>query len=46
MNAFLAVPGYNIQPDLRKDRQDMTRGIGGGLIVYARTGVTILLAVM
>ncbi len=41
-DAFLALPDYGIQSDLRKDRPDTTRGIGSGLLVYARSGVTVL----
>ncbi len=41
-NAFLSIPGYEVQPDLRRDRSDTVRGIGGGLLVYVRTGLTIL----
>ena len=41
-NAFLNLPGYFIDPDLRVDRSDTHRGIGGGIIVYVRNGLTIL----
>ena len=41
-NAFLNLPGYFIDPDLRLDRSDTHRGIGGGIIVYVRNGLTIL----
>ena len=40
-NAMLNIPGYNIEPDLRIDRQDTLNGIGGGLIVYARDGLIL-----
>jgi hypothetical protein len=42
IDAFLALPDYEIQSDLRKDRKDAIRGIRGGLLVYAKSGVTIL----
>lgn len=40
-NAFLNIPGYYIDNDLRKDRTDTLRGIGGGLLVYVRDGLTV-----
>jgi hypothetical protein len=36
------VPGYDLQPELRKDRADTANGIGGGLLVYVRNGLTVL----
>jgi hypothetical protein len=41
-DAFLSVDGYEVQPDLRLDRQDTAQGRGGGLLVYVRHGVKIL----
>ena len=41
-NAFLDIPGYELLPDLRKDRCDMDRGRGGGLLVYAKRGLQVL----
>jgi hypothetical protein len=41
-DAFLSVEGYEVQPDLRLDRQDTAQGRGGGLLVYVRHGVKIL----
>ena len=41
-DVFLKIPGYELQTDLRRDRTDTRNGIGGGLLVYARTGVNIL----
>jgi hypothetical protein len=41
-NAFLAIDGYEIQQDLRTDREDTVGGRGGGLLVYGKTGLTIL----
>lgn len=35
------IPGYYIDNDLRKDRTDTLRGIGGGLLVYVRDGLTV-----
>ena len=34
--------GYDLQTDLRQDRADTQHGIGGGLLVYAKTGTKIL----
>ena len=39
---FLKIPGYELQTDLRKDREDRRNGIGGGLLVYAKIGVNIV----
>ena len=41
-NAFLNVPGYYIDPDLRLDRIDTANGIGGGLLVYIKDGLDVL----
>ncbi len=41
-NAFLSIDGYEIQSDLRADREDTAQGRGGGLLVYAKTGLKIL----
>jgi hypothetical protein len=41
-NALLTMPGYDVVPDLRVDRQDTAGGIGGGLLVYAKHGMRIL----
>lgn len=41
-NAFLSIDGYNLAPDLRRDRQDTAEGVGGGLLVYARMNLEIL----
>ena len=40
-DAMLNIPGYYIENELRKDRSDTANGIGGGLIVYAREGISI-----
>jgi hypothetical protein len=41
-NAFMAPLGCETQPDLQKDRLDTTRCIGGGLLIYVQSGVTVL----
>lgn len=41
-NATLAIPGYNIEQDLRKDRCDTTNGIGGGLLVYTKENTRVV----
>ena len=41
-NEILNIPGYNIDPNLRKDRTDTDNGRGGGIIVYTKSGLTIL----
>ena len=38
-NAGLTIPGYQIEEDLRHDREDTANGIGGGLLVYSRCGI-------
>ena len=40
-DALLTVPGYDLQQDLRVDREDTAGGRGGGLLVYTKTGVCI-----
>ena len=40
----MTVPGYNLIQDLRQDRADTAGGRGGGLLVYAKTGLKILAA--
>ena len=40
-NAYLGIPGYELQTDLRQDRSDTDRGRGGGLLVYTKTGLQI-----
>ena len=39
-DASLSIPGYGLE--LRKDRDDTGRGVGGGLLVYAKEGRKIL----
>jgi hypothetical protein len=41
-NAFLSIDQYELQPELRVDRGDTAGGRGGGLLVYARTGLAVL----
>ena len=41
-NAYLNINGYELQPDLRRDRSDTDRGRGGGLLVYKKIGLQIL----
>ena len=40
-NAMLNVQNYSLEPELRKDRADTLNGIGGGLLVYGRNGLTL-----
>ena len=40
-NAALTIPNYQLEIDLRRDREDTTQGIGGGLLVYTRLGIKI-----
>ena len=40
-NAMLNLPGYNIEPELRIDRNDTLNGIGGGLLVYIRDNLFV-----
>jgi hypothetical protein len=41
-DAFLSMPGYELQHELRRDREDTKEGRGGGLLVYAKQGLNIL----
>jgi len=41
-NSLLSIPGYSIDPNLRTDRLDTANGIGGGLLVYVKTGITVV----
>ena len=41
-DANLGLVGYELQHELRSDRTDTANGIGGGLVVYSRTGVEVL----
>jgi hypothetical protein len=33
--------GYTLESDLRRDREDTVNGLGGGLLIYTRTGIAI-----
>jgi hypothetical protein len=37
-NAYLKPPGCDLQPELKQNRNDMTNGIGGGLLLYLKYG--------
>jgi len=41
-NTVLQIKGYFLSPDLRKDRDDNPRGIGGGILVYVKNNLHIL----
>jgi hypothetical protein len=41
-NAVLSIDGYELVPELRLDRTNTGGGRGGGLIIYARSGIQIL----
>jgi hypothetical protein len=40
-NAELTIDGYCIETDLRKDREDTQHGIGGGLLIFTKSGLKI-----
>ena len=41
-DAFLSIPGYELQTNLRVDREDTAGGRGGGLLVYSKSVLKIL----
>jgi hypothetical protein len=41
-NAYLTIPGFELQTDLRVDRSDTGGGRGGGFLVYSKTRLQIL----
>ncbi len=41
-NASLKIEGYQVETELRKDREDTGRGVGGGLLVYVREGLKVI----
>jgi hypothetical protein len=41
-DASLGLAEYNLETDLRRDRNDTSGGIGGGLLVYTRNNIRIL----
>ena len=40
-NSILNIDGYYIENDLRIDKKESSRGIGGGIIVYVRKDLTV-----
>ena len=40
-NAALGLNGYTLQSELRSDKTTSANGIGGGLVVYTRTGLEV-----
>jgi hypothetical protein len=38
-NGELAIDGYQLDTDCRRDRSDTTNGIGGGLLVFTKIGM-------
>jgi hypothetical protein len=40
-NGELSIDGYQLETDCRRDRTDTANGIGGGLIVYTKSGTTV-----
>ena len=41
-NALIQLDGFELCSDLRIDREDTSNGIGGGLLVFVKNGLTIL----
>ncbi len=41
-NSILSIPDYYLEPNLRFDRCDTQLGIGGGLLVYVKNGLSVL----
>ena len=41
-DAALSIPNYILETEVRRDRIDTTNGVGGGLLVYVKTGIRIL----
>jgi hypothetical protein len=41
-DAYLNLPGYEVQQDLRRDRTDTRDGRGGGILVYNKIGLKVL----
>ena len=41
-DADLCLPGYQMETELRADRDDTHNGLGGGILVYSRNGLKIL----
>ena len=40
-NSTLNIEGYNLEQELRNDRKDTVNGIGGGILVYSKTGIVL-----
>ena len=40
-NAALVLPGYQLEIELREDRENTVNGIGGGLLVYTKNGIKV-----
>jgi hypothetical protein len=40
-NSELAIDGYTLEAELRRDRTDTHNGLGGGLLVYTKIGLAI-----
>jgi hypothetical protein len=41
-DAYLSLQGYELKSELRLDRSDTGAGRGGGLVVYAKSDLTVL----
>ena len=41
-SSLLKLAGYDLNTDLRRDREDTQQGIGGGLLVYTKPGIYVL----
>jgi hypothetical protein len=35
----LSIDGYNLETDLRRDREDTVNGLGGGLLIFTKSGL-------
>jgi Endonuclease-reverse transcriptase len=40
-NSELSLDGYNLEADLRRDRTDTNNGLGGGLLVFSKSGLAL-----
>ena len=41
MTSLLNLDGYTLETGLRRDREDTRNGVGGGLLVYCKTGILL-----
>ena len=41
-DTVLTIEGYQLEPELRRDRNDTRDGIGGGLLVYSRKVIKVV----